>query len=173
MTKVTQTRRKRTTIGGTVGLAAIGAVAGAVPAHAADGVRAPIAANLSVVKSLLADADTPQSLNSVPVLGTLLPDPTGAVGEESRRLGQRSRPMTLPMPATPSPLVTQSSAVAEGAAAPAVLTTNKLAELIPSNSPVAQMDENSLPGMTRTSNAVSLPLIGGATNAGDLLGTLL
>lgn len=81
MKKVMQTRRKRTTIGGAVGLAAIGAVAAAVPAHAADRVRPPLTAKLSVVKSLLADADTPQALNSVPVLAPLLPDPADVGGE--------------------------------------------------------------------------------------------
>jgi hypothetical protein len=75
MTKVTPTARQSAIAVGTVGLAAIGAVAGTVPAHAADaGAGTPINSNAMItLRGLLSPASdsTRLGLDKLPVVGGL------------------------------------------------------------------------------------------------------
>jgi hypothetical protein len=75
MTKVTPTARQSAIAVGTVGLAAIGAVAGTVPAHAADaGAGTPINSNAMItLRGLLSPASdsTRLGLDKLPIVGGL------------------------------------------------------------------------------------------------------
>src|SRR5947207_1555737 len=115
MTKVTPSPRK--SAAAAVGLAAIGVIAGPVPAHAADTTSFPISTNLSAVSGLLSHGGKNASpLQGIPVLGTLV-QRVGLGPESSRSAegGGPGRPLArsaMPvMPVMPAVEPTSSSAL--------------------------------------------------------------
>jgi hypothetical protein len=169
MSKVTPAPRKSAVAAGTVGLAAFGAIAGAVPAHAAD-TSIPLNANLSAVKGLLSHStDGALALKSIPVVGSLL---QGALPTDAMSLVQGAdavQPMTRSLPTAPLATVPLSAA----APSSSVLNLNTVEGLLPGNLDVARLDKNSLPLSGADSNSTNLPVLGSVTDTKGLLGGLL
>ncbi len=175
MTKVTPSPRKGA-FAATAGLATIGAIAGAVPAHAAD-TSFPVNTNISAVTGLLSHGTkNALPLQSIPVVGTLVqkmmlaadPAPMGAGNGSGLPLARSAMPSMSAMSAVPS--MAYMPAAEPTSSSPLSLTS--LAGLLPKKLQVASVDNNSLPLRSGDSNAVNLPVLGGATSAAGLIGLL-